>query len=97
MRRILAQLALAWLGAIPQFSYAADPAMVAAILPDEASECRYLLLLCKELQESKATLNAATARRPETKIASEEAKTIYGTARKPTKTAMGLTSYLPYF
>ena len=29
-------------------SYATDTAAVAAALPDEASECRYLLMLCKE-------------------------------------------------
>lgn len=33
---------------LPTVSHAADPALIAALLPDEASECRYLLMLCEE-------------------------------------------------
>ena len=53
MASILSCALVVILLSFPEIIRAADPAAIAAALPDEASECRYLLTLRKEILATK--------------------------------------------
>lgn len=54
---------------------AADTAAVAAALPDEASECRYLKKLCEEVRRTQKEMETQMVRVEKKKLSAEERET----------------------